>query len=314
MAFTLGRLGQAELDLEKRIVRSELALRQRSLTSFIWRHRARALYGALHPFTPREDDDDVDAVDLRGAQWFFQAAYRPDNATLVIVGNFATAEARGFIAKYFGPIKNPPITRLQSASAPPPKLCGSHAVRVGHPFILGKHIELDWPIGGRPSAAQAAGQRLVALLLQQRLEEELVRGSFTVAELGVGLLRHRTHGFLRVRLELQDTDEWEHVERVTRREARRLASELITEQELHSAKLRFTSNYVFSRRSGPLRALSLLEGLDADEVQRATEALTTAAVRQSAQLLAGSSFSLRAEPTRAATGRGVVLDEQNPCR
>jgi predicted Zn-dependent peptidase len=81
MAFTLGRLDEAALAIEKRIVTNVLREREQTRSFVLWRRRQQALYGANHPFTPAEDAARaLDGIELQGLQGFFQRTYRPDNA------------------------------------------------------------------------------------------------------------------------------------------------------------------------------------------------------------------------------------------
>ena len=48
--------------------------------------------------------DDLDAAVTADVQEFFALYYAPNNATLVVVGDFETAEARALIEAYFGDI------------------------------------------------------------------------------------------------------------------------------------------------------------------------------------------------------------------
>ena len=63
---------------------------------------------------------DLDKATLAEVQDFFRTFYKPNNATLVIVGDFSTAEAVGWAKKYFGgiPRSTTPIPRL-TAQEPP---------------------------------------------------------------------------------------------------------------------------------------------------------------------------------------------------
>jgi predicted Zn-dependent peptidase len=47
---------------------------------------------------------DLEAATLEDVQEFFDTFYAPDNAALVVVGDFDPAEARAWIEQYFGPI------------------------------------------------------------------------------------------------------------------------------------------------------------------------------------------------------------------
>jgi predicted Zn-dependent peptidase len=50
------------------------------------------------------DLDDLDAATLDDAKSFFDTYYAPDNAVVVVAGDFDPAAARAWVAKYFGPI------------------------------------------------------------------------------------------------------------------------------------------------------------------------------------------------------------------
>ncbi len=50
------------------------------------------------------DLDDLDAATLADAQAFFDTYYAPNNAVVVVAGDFDPAATRAWVAKYFGPI------------------------------------------------------------------------------------------------------------------------------------------------------------------------------------------------------------------
>jgi zinc protease len=51
------------------------------------------------------DLTDIEAAKLDEVKKFFDTYYAPNNAVLVVVGDFDSAEAKAFVQKYFGPIK-----------------------------------------------------------------------------------------------------------------------------------------------------------------------------------------------------------------
>ncbi len=59
--------------------------------------------------------EDLDAASLKDVQDFHNTYYRPDNATLVVVGDFDPKELDAWVDKYFGPITRPdkPLPRVQ---------------------------------------------------------------------------------------------------------------------------------------------------------------------------------------------------------
>lgn len=64
--------------------------------------------------------EDLDAASLKDVQEFHATYYRPDNATLIVVGDFEQAQLDAWIDKYFGPIGKPSrrLPRVQVKEPP----------------------------------------------------------------------------------------------------------------------------------------------------------------------------------------------------
>lgn len=63
--------------------------------------------------------DDLDAAELSDVKAFFDKYYAPNNATLVVAGDFDSRQAKAWIDKYFGPLKRgPEIMRPFSSDKP----------------------------------------------------------------------------------------------------------------------------------------------------------------------------------------------------
>lgn len=64
--------------------------------------------------------EDLDAALLKDVQEFHATYYRPDNATLVVVGDFDQAQLDAWVDKYFAPIAKPakPLPRVQTKEPP----------------------------------------------------------------------------------------------------------------------------------------------------------------------------------------------------
>ena len=61
---------------------------------------------SVHPYahTPIGSMEDLDRANLSDIQEFYDTYYVPQNAALVVTGDFDPAEARGLIEQYFGPL------------------------------------------------------------------------------------------------------------------------------------------------------------------------------------------------------------------
>ena len=76
--------------------------------------------------------EDLDAASLKDVQEFHATYYRPDNATLVVVGDFDPAQLDAWVDKYFGPIAKPakPLPRVQVKE--PLRKSGIRLTEYGH--------------------------------------------------------------------------------------------------------------------------------------------------------------------------------------
>ena len=121
---------KANFDSERKVVEEEL--RQRVLAS---------PYGRLFYYDLPEDSfrvhpyrrsaigsiADLNAAGLNDVQRFHRTFYRPDNATLVVVGNFDPAQLNAWVDRYFGPLQNPP-TPIPRVTAVEPARTGPREV------------------------------------------------------------------------------------------------------------------------------------------------------------------------------------------
>ena len=110
-------IDDANFKSERDVVKEEL--RQRVLASPYGRlfslYVPEATY-ATHPYhRPGIGSiEELDAATIDDVRAFHEAYYRPDNAALVVVGNFDEAQLAAWIDKYLAPLKNPaqPIRRV----------------------------------------------------------------------------------------------------------------------------------------------------------------------------------------------------------
>jgi zinc protease len=108
---------EADFKSERHVVEEEL--RQRVLASPYGRlfslYLPQATY-TTHPYhRPGIGSiEDLDAATLDDVRAFHAAYYRPDNAALIVVGNFDEAQLNAWIDKYFGPLQDPaqPVSRV----------------------------------------------------------------------------------------------------------------------------------------------------------------------------------------------------------
>ena len=110
MGFFLPALTQAKLDKARKVV-SQSSAGRRSMNSLSVRSRKRGPEALLSRRAIRTGTliigtlDDLSAARLADVKEFFQKHYAPNNAFLCLAGDFEPAQARRWIAKYFGPLR-----------------------------------------------------------------------------------------------------------------------------------------------------------------------------------------------------------------
>ncbi|MBV8682644.1 MAG: insulinase family protein [Caulobacteraceae bacterium] len=82
--------------------------------------------------SPAGSIHDLQAVTLADVAAFKAHYYRPDNATVIVVGDFEPAQLQAWIERYFGPMKAPPIALPRIARAEPPR-------RAARRVVIGAH-------------------------------------------------------------------------------------------------------------------------------------------------------------------------------
>ena len=122
--------------------------------------------------------DDLNAAKLEDVQAFFDLHYKPNNAVLVIAGDFETAEAKGLVETYFASIPRGPLAPKWKCEEPeqtaPRKLAVDDALATQPAVIMGWKIEPD------PNPENLAAEILAQVLgggEASRLYGSLVRGS-----------------------------------------------------------------------------------------------------------------------------------------
>jgi len=206
----------------------------------------------VHPYahTPIGSMEDLDRASVADIRDFYDTYYVPENATLVIVGDFDAAEARTLIRECFGPIArgSRPIER-RIASEPPQRAKRTLRLtrNVALPaFVAGYHMPAD----GTPDAYPL---RLAARILSEgdssRIYRRLVydkqmalqaesAGNFTEDPNLFFVLAVLNTGFTPAQAEAEVLAELE-----------RLKSEPVSAAELAKAKNQILRDFVLSRQS-----------------------------------------------------------------
>ena len=107
MGFLLPVLTREKLEVQKDVVRNE---RRQNYEEAPYgdsrRAIAEAIWPAEHPYHRLTigSHEDIEAATLDDVRAFFRTWYLPNNATLVVSGDFEVEQVKGWIDRYFGPL------------------------------------------------------------------------------------------------------------------------------------------------------------------------------------------------------------------
>jgi predicted Zn-dependent peptidase len=142
-------------------------------------HDTHSVIGAL---------DDLNAATVDDVTRFFRTYYAPNNAVLVISGDFTSADARKLVDRYFADIPSQPQPR-RAALAEPARAAGKQLV-AADPVARVPALIVGWPAPRRHTPDWYALNMLDAVLTagkNSRLAAELVNGRQSVLQLDANL-------------------------------------------------------------------------------------------------------------------------------
>ena len=172
------QVDQANFDSERKVVIEEL--RERVLADPYGR-----LFNALpqqaferHPYQRPVigSEADLNAATLDDVKRFHATYYRPDNAVLVVVGDFDPPQFDAWVDRYFGPLQRPeaPIPRVNVTE--PPRASDVRVV-LKAPNVPLPAVAMLWkgpPVSHEDAAALEVAQVLLSAGESSRLNEALV--------------------------------------------------------------------------------------------------------------------------------------------
>lgn len=215
----------------------------------------------VHPYkhTAIGSMEDLEAASVEDVQEFFDTYYVPENATLVLVGDFESSQGLALVKQYFDrvpkarkavprdiprePVQTEErrVTLTQSENWPLPAVIVAHHITYdGHPDAYPLHIAAKVLSDGQSS----------------RIYRRLVYDQLAVSAFGDRSIIEDPNLFYAVSVVQpgRSTVESEHA---LIEELDRLKTELITDQELLRAKNQFARDYVFGRATVEQKASHL---------------------------------------------------------
>lgn len=204
--------------------------------------------------------EDLDAASLKDVQDFHSTFYRPDNATLVIVGDFDPKQLDAWVDKYFVPIAKParPLPRVQVKESP-----RKSEIR------LTEYGSNDLPAVGltyltpRQADADSDALRVADVILSggesSRLYHSLVYTQQLAAEVNSSAETREDASLFVLTAVLSEGKKVEDVEKAMLVEIRKLQDEQVSAAELDKAKNQIITNQLRQRETSNGKALALGE-------------------------------------------------------
>jgi zinc protease len=214
----------------------------------------------VHPYRhmPIGSLEDLDRASVADVQRFYDLYYVPDDATLVVVGDFDGQQAESWVREYFGPL--PPGPRPLDRRIPPePPQTAERVVKlekeVALPaFVEGYHMPAD-------GTADAYPLRLAAELLSEGESSRIYRRLVYEKQIALqvqcaGNFTEDPNLFFALAIMNAGHSPAEGESEVER-ELERLKTELVSPEELDKAKNQILRDFILSRQTAQSRGEEL---------------------------------------------------------
>ncbi|MCU0725206.1 MAG: insulinase family protein [Planctomycetes bacterium] len=197
---------------------------------------------------------DIEQVTREQVKAFYARHYRPDNATLVLVGDFDTGRALARILELFGPVETGPVP--VRARTPEPAQNGERRIVVSRPEEIAR-IEVLWhsvPLSSPDDAVLDVIRHVLVGDRASRLFRRVVEVEQTATGISGTNDSRRDSGVFYLWAEVMDGADPGRVERAIVEETERLVREPPTEDELLRARNSILTTLAFNRATAAGRA------------------------------------------------------------
>jgi zinc protease len=218
---------------------------------------------ALHPYKRPGigSIEELDASKLPEVRAFHSTFYRPDNATLIVVGDFRPNDLKDWIAKYFGSIKKP-AEKIPRVSTKEPTRTEDKKIVEYSPKAPLPAIAITWQAPSVRSADEPALELTSEIMSggqSSRLYQSLVYQQQIAQQATMGADLKQDAGLLTVRMILGSGKSPNDAERALMQQLDQVLREGVTPAELEKAKTRFLTAKLLERETANGKASALGE-------------------------------------------------------
>ena len=204
--------------------------------------------------------EDLDAASLTDVQQFHTTYYRPDNATLVVVGDFDPNQLDSWVDKYFGPIPKPNIPLPRVETKEPPRTGEMRFTEHGINDLPAVGITYLTPgVAHEDSDALDVAAAILGAGESSRLYHSLVYTQQLAAEVSAEANSREDASLFELTAVLSEGKKPEDVERSLLAEIKKLQDSLVLKAELDKAKNQLITSQLRERETSEGKAQALGE-------------------------------------------------------
>jgi zinc protease len=253
------RIDEAVFKTEREVVKEERRMRVENPP---YGRLSEIIYGEafkVHPYKHPTIGSmvDLEAASIEDVREFYRTYYVPNNATLVLVGDFDSAEALRLVEQYLGRVpkskpvprdipKEPPPTKERRVTVHEPRPLP--AVVVAHPITFDGHPD-SYPLHiASKILSDGQSSRIYRSLVYEK--------QIALAAFGQGNIIEDPNLFFAVAV-VQPGRSPEDAEKALIAELDRLKTEPVSSEELERSKNQFARDYILGRESNQQKATHL---------------------------------------------------------
>lgn len=200
---------------------------------------------------------DLNNINQQKSAEFYRQFYAPNNAVIIVSGDFKSSDAKRLIEKYYGSIPSQEIKRRERASEPQLKSSRSQFVSrdvQSTSFSIAYHT----PKAGEDEAyALDLLANILARGTSSRLYKRLVYKEQRATSVGAYNYSKQDHGLMQVTVSMKPGQDWGKAQRGVYGEIFRVRNKLVDADELEMAKNQTMKDYVDGLKTAHGRAEAL---------------------------------------------------------
>ncbi len=271
-------IDDASFASEREVVKEEL--RQNTLSAPYGKlfslYLPRASY-SVHPYgRPGIGSiEELDAATVEDVRAFHAAYYRPDNAVMVVSGNFDEAQLDAYVEKYFAGIKTPD-REIPRVTAVEPQRTAPKSFTVYEPNTPLPAVMISWPSPDAKSPDNAALTMLDAILTSgqsSRLYQSLVYEQQLVTDAGSNFQINADPGVYTLYAILSDGKTADEGIAGLKAQIAKLRDTLVTQAELDEARNELITGTLQNRETSNGRADELAQSIILFKDARASDTM-----------------------------------------